>query len=62
VQGRNTEMCSLGGSRAARSALGASDRNTSDHMPGAGNYTNPTLRNAEPDLENSVSKICLRLL
>jgi len=42
--------------------LAAFDRNTSDHIPGEGNSTSPTRRKVEPLLENSVSKICLRLL
>ena len=32
-----------------------------DHIPGAGNSTRPTRRKLDPDLENNVSKICLRL-
>ena len=34
----------------AMSPLGGCDRNTSDHMPGAGNSTSATLRKLEPDL------------
>ena len=46
----------------AMSGLGGCDRNTSDHMPGAGNSTSPHLRKLDPDLENSVSNICFRPL
>ena len=44
------------------SLLGACDRNTSDHMPGEGNSTSPTVRKLVPDCENSVSNTCLRPL
>ena len=46
------------GSCAVMSAPGGVERNTSDHMPGAGNSTSPTVRNDEPDFENSVSNTC----
>src|ERR1051326_9327706 len=56
VHGMNTETCSsCVGSRAGMSEPGGGDRNTSDHMPGAGNSTSPTVRKVEADLENSVS-------
>ena len=45
-----------------RSPLGGCDRNTSDHMPGAGNSTSATWRKLEPVFENSVSKICFMVL
>ena len=45
-----------------KSALGGCDRNTSDHMPCAGNSTSATLRNLEPVFENKVSKICFIVL
>ena len=46
----------------AKSLLGGCDRNTSDHMPGAGNSTSATVRKLDPLLENSVSKICFMVL
>src|SRR6516225_1557415 len=48
VHGMNTETCSSWvGSRAVMSEPGGVERNTSDHMPGAGNSTSPTVRNVE---------------
>ena len=59
VHGMNTETySSLLGSRAVMSAPGGVERNTSDHMPGTGNSTSPTVRKVEPDFENSVSNTC----
>ena len=48
--------------RPATSLPGACERNTNDHMPGAGNSTSATLRKLDPDLENNVSKICFIVL
>ena len=39
---------------------GGVDKNTSHHMPGAGNSTRPTVRNVDPDFENRVSNTCFR--
>src|SRR5215813_12262984 len=63
VQGMNTETCSSRlGRRDVISSLGHCDRNTSDHMPGAGNSTRPTVRKVEPDSENKVSNTCFKPL
>src|SRR6476620_11275733 len=62
VHGRKTEICSASGNRAATLSLGGCDTNTSDHIPGAGNSTSPTVRKVEPDCENTVSKICFIVL
>ena len=55
-------MCSDSAGERPRPTLGGCDRNTTDHMPGAGNSTRPTRRKLDPDFENSVSKICFRLV
>src|SRR5262249_9288497 len=63
VQGRNTETCSSWlGRRDTISLLGRWDRNTSDHMPGAGNSTRPTVRKLDPDSENRGSNTCFQPL
>ena len=63
VQGMKADdVLVVAGSRAAMSALGGVREKHQRPHPGRGKSTSPTRRKLEPVFENSVSKICFRLL